>query len=120
MSDPSFPSSASSSGSTGRYRALRASCFRPFALLLCASPNEFRRARLHASAARPFTIRAPGAAAGKFYVQSARLNGKPLKRPWITTKEILDGGELIFVMGDRPNKEWARAPDAAPPSLPKR
>jgi predicted alpha-1,2-mannosidase len=79
----------------------------------------FDMAIVHTSGARPFTICAPGAAAGKFYVQSATLNSKPLERPWITHQEILDGGELIFVMGDRPNKEWASAPDAAPPSLSK-
>jgi predicted alpha-1,2-mannosidase len=40
------------------------------------------------------------------YIQSARLNGKPLNRPWITHEEITDGGTLELIMGILPNKDW--------------
>jgi putative alpha-1,2-mannosidase len=39
-----------------------------------------------------------------FYIQSAKLNGKPLERSYITHSEIMNGGELIFEMGASPNK----------------
>jgi predicted alpha-1,2-mannosidase len=50
------------------------------------------------------------------YVQSVQLNGRPLRRSWITHGEILAGGELRFRMGNRPNKEWGAAPEDRPPS----
>jgi predicted alpha-1,2-mannosidase len=49
------------------------------------------------------------------YIQSATLNGEPLKNAWFTHQDIVDGGELVFDMGPRPNKAWGAA--EAPPSL---
>jgi len=40
------------------------------------------------------------------YVQSARLNGEPINRPWITHAEIAKGGTLELEMGILPNKNW--------------
>jgi predicted alpha-1,2-mannosidase len=40
------------------------------------------------------------------YVQSAKLNGKPLNHPWITQQEIARGGTLELDMGILPNKNW--------------
>ena len=74
---------------------------------------------IHPPAGKAFTIRARGAAAGKRYIQSATLNGKPLTRTWITHQEILSGGELVFTMGDQPNRAWGSRPEDAPPSMTK-
>jgi predicted alpha-1,2-mannosidase len=79
----------------------------------------FEAATIHVDGGKQFTIRAAGASAGKFYVQSVSLNGKPLTRPWIEHQEILNGGELVFVMGDMPNKTWGAAVADAPPSMSK-
>lgn len=54
-----------------------------------------------------FTIKAEGLTPSNIYIQSATLNGKPLKRSYIRHSEIAGGGELVFRMGDEPNKEWA-------------
>lgn len=40
------------------------------------------------------------------YIQSAKLNGEPLNRPWITHEEIANGGTLELEMGILPNKAW--------------
>ena len=40
------------------------------------------------------------------YIQSAKLNGRPLNRPWITHDEIAAGGTLELQMGILPNKNW--------------
>ena len=45
---------------------------------------------------------------GNIYVQSATWNGKELNECKLTHKEISEGGELHFVMGDKPS-DWARA-----------
>ena len=41
------------------------------------------------------------------YVQSATYQGKPLEVCKLTHKQIMEGGELHFVMGDKPS-DWAR------------
>jgi predicted alpha-1,2-mannosidase len=41
------------------------------------------------------------------YVDRVSLNGQPLTRSFITHEEILRGGELRFVMSDKPNMTWA-------------
>ncbi|WP_146403274.1 GH92 family glycosyl hydrolase [Planctomycetes bacterium CA13] len=49
------------------------------------------------------------------YIQSAKLNGQPLNRPWIMHDEIAAGGTLEFQMGKNPNKAWG-AGDIPPTS----
>lgn len=38
------------------------------------------------------------------YIQSVKLNGKPLDRLWISHEEITRGGVLEFTMGNQPKK----------------
>lgn len=39
----------------------------------------------------------------KSYVQQVILNGKSLERAWLSHKELMQGGELVFVMGSKPS-----------------
>lgn len=76
-----------------------------------------KRARLRNSGAgTTFTILAENNSLENVYIQSAELNGKRLSRAWITHAEIVAGGELRFVMSDRPNKDWGAAAEDRPPS----
>jgi predicted alpha-1,2-mannosidase len=52
------------------------------------------------------TIKAPNVSDKNCYIQSVTLNGEPLHCTYITYKQIMDGGELVFTMGDKPNKKW--------------
>lgn len=65
---------------------------------------------------RTFTVVAKNNSPDNIYIQSAVLNGKPLKRPWITYKEITSGGTLQLVMGPNPNKAWGSARADRPPA----
>jgi predicted alpha-1,2-mannosidase len=56
-----------------------------------------------------FTVIAPKCSKQFCYVQSARLNGMPLKHPWITRDDIANGGTLELDMGILPNKTWGTA-----------
>ncbi|MDB6111812.1 MAG: putative alpha,2-mannosidase [Pedosphaera sp.] len=56
-----------------------------------------------------FTVTARNVSNQNIYIQSAKLNGKPLNRPWITHEEIACGGTLEFEMGVLPNKAWGIA-----------
>jgi hypothetical protein len=61
-------------------------------------------------AGQTFTVVARGNSATNLYVQSARLNGKALNRPWIKHEEIAAGGTLEFEMGPEPNLQWGDLP----------
>jgi len=64
-----------------------------------------------------FTIRTINNSDKNIYIQSARLNGKPFDRSFIWHDEIVKGGELVFVMGDQPNKTWATGNESIPPAI---
>ncbi len=40
------------------------------------------------------------------FIQIASLNGTAYNHSYITHEQIMDGGEFVFVMNDRPNKSW--------------
>ncbi len=64
-----------------------------------------------------FTIKAKNASDENIYVQSAKLNGKTLNKPWFYHSELINGGSLVLKMGPKPNKKWGSRPQDAPPSL---
>ena len=51
------------------------------------------------------------------YIQSVSLNGKDYKYSYITHKQILEGGELKFVMGPNPNKKFGKDKKYRPASI---
>lgn len=53
-----------------------------------------------------FTVIARNQAPKNKYIQSATLNGKPLRQPFIQHADIANGSTLVFVMGAQPNKKW--------------
>ncbi len=63
-----------------------------------------------------FTVIAKNNNAENIYIQHAQLNGKELRRSWITHQQIASGGELRLRMGHSPNKSWGADPADRPPS----
>ncbi|WP_028298705.1 GH92 family glycosyl hydrolase [Olivibacter sitiensis] len=59
---------------------------------------------------KTFTLRAKGASPINKYIQSAKLNGVTLNKPWFTHEVLEAGGTLELVMGDKPNKTWGIQP----------
>jgi len=57
---------------------------------------------------KKFTIRAKKLSRHNIYIQSATLNGQPYNRSSITHQAIVHGGELVFVMGSVPNRDWGK------------
>ena len=53
-----------------------------------------------------FVIKAHGASRKNIYVQSAVLNGKPLRSFRFPASELLKGGSLELEMGPEPNYDW--------------
>lgn len=75
-----------------------------------------KRVAIRNPAGKPFTIVAENNSAENLYIQSARLNGRDLTRSWLTHAEIVAGGDLVFRMSAKPNKEWGAAKADRPPS----
>lgn len=56
---------------------------------------------------KTFTILAPKASEKNIYIQSITFNGKPYNKLFIAHADIVNGGVLEFVMGDKPQKKLA-------------
>ena len=65
-----------------------------------------KKAVMHLSNGKKFTMLAENLSDQNIYVQSAKLNGKNWDRPFLPYRELKSGGTLIFTMGPQPNKEW--------------
>jgi len=57
---------------------------------------------------KTFAITAKHASKENKFIQSAGLNGKPLKRWWLRQHEILSGGRLELELGPTPNQAGAK------------
>jgi predicted alpha-1,2-mannosidase len=64
-----------------------------------------------------FTIVARNNSAENTYIQSARLDGAPLRGPWFYHRQLVDGGTLELELGPEPNRDWGSRPEDAPPSM---
>ncbi len=66
----------------------------------------FDEMKIQLSGGRTLVIKGEGNSAQHKYIQSATLNGKKLENAWLEHDDIMNGGELVFEMGPRPNKAW--------------
>jgi predicted alpha-1,2-mannosidase len=53
---------------------------------------------------KKFTVKTQNQSDKNVYVQKALLNGKPLASPFIKHTDIMQGGEIIFVMSSKPRQ----------------
>ena len=75
---------------------------------------RFERTRLTFENGKQFEVVANNLSEKNYYVQSVKLNGKPLERSYITFEEVHNGGTLEFTMTDQPNSIWATRPENCP------
>ncbi|HTI97399.1 MAG TPA: GH92 family glycosyl hydrolase [Dongiaceae bacterium] len=71
---------------------------------------------IHFANGRTFTVRANHNSPENEYIQSARLNGQPFTKTWLTHETITAGGVLELEMGPQPQEQWGSAPADAPPN----
>ena len=64
-----------------------------------------------------FTIIANENSDDNIYIQSVELNGKEYKYSYITHKDIMQGGELVFNMGPNPNLNFGKEKKYRPQSI---
>ena len=51
------------------------------------------------------------------FIQSVKLNGKPLNQSWLYHKDLVKGGNLEYVLGEEPNYDWGTALESLPSSM---
>lgn len=66
----------------------------------------FPEVRFNLEYGKPFVVRAVNVSERNVYIQSAKLNGRPYKKSFLLHEDLMAGGELVFVMGPRPNVRW--------------
>ncbi|MDD4823145.1 MAG: GH92 family glycosyl hydrolase [Bacteroidales bacterium] len=76
----------------------------------------FKKMKMKLSNGSVFEIEAKNCSANAKYIQSATLNGKVWNKAWFTHEDIIKGGKLVLVMGEKANENWASSMDNVPPS----
>ncbi len=71
------------------------------------SSPAFEKAILNLDNGNKFTIKAKNASKENIYFSSLTLNGKAYPYSYLKHEDILKGGELVFEMTNKPNKQWA-------------
>ena len=83
---------------------------------MLSSPS-FPNLTLYLENGKTFTVKAPNTSGENIYIQSATLNGKPYTHNYITHQDIMNGGTIEFLMGNKPNREWGTKPEDCPPDM---
>lgn len=76
----------------------------------------FKKVKMKLSNGAVFEIEAKNCSENAKYIQSATLNGKEWNKAWFAHEDIIKGGKLVLVMGDKANENWASSLDNVPPS----
>lgn len=66
----------------------------------------FKNVTINLENGKKFNVKAKGVSKQKVYIQSATFNGEPYTKSYITHGMIENGGELVLVMGDKPNIDF--------------
>ena len=66
----------------------------------------FPEIRLRLENGKQFVIKANGVSDKNIYIQSAMLNGRSYRKSFLTHADLMAGGQLVFKMGARPNRQW--------------
>lgn len=68
----------------------------------------FKEAIINLENGNKFRIVANNKSDQNFYVESIYLNGNPYSKSYISHNDIMNGGELVFNLTDKPNKEFGK------------
>jgi len=74
----------------------------------------FRKADISLDNGKTFTVKANNVSDKNIYIQSAKLNGRPYSKSFLSHSDIVKGGEIVFEMGSKPNYNWGTSPGSRP------
>ncbi len=77
----------------------------------------FENIKINLENGKTFVVKANGTSEKNCYIQSARLNGKKYDKNYINHYQIMSGGVLELMMGNKPNKSWGATLVDCPPSI---
>ncbi|MDD3079922.1 MAG: GH92 family glycosyl hydrolase [Paludibacter sp.] len=77
----------------------------------------FDEAKISLPGGKTFKIITKNNSDKNIYIQSVKLNGKDYPYSYIKHTDIMKGGKLEFVMGEKPNKEFGKEPEYRPKSI---
>lgn len=77
----------------------------------------FDRVTLAVAGGKKFVVEAKRRTPKAIYIESATLDGLPLKKAWFRHQDVASGGHLVLTMSDKSNLQFATAPQDAPPSM---
>ncbi len=66
----------------------------------------FQESTINLENGKQFIVKTNNNSKKNIYVQSATLNGTPYTKSFISHQQIMQGGQLVFEMGSRPNKNY--------------
>lgn len=66
----------------------------------------FSKVTINLENGKKFVINAKNISANNYYIRSATLNGNKHDASFLNHSNIMNGGEITFVMGNTPNKNW--------------
>jgi predicted alpha-1,2-mannosidase len=104
------------SGAMSGWYAMHAMGFYPNAgqdVYLISTPL-FKTVHISLAHQKVFTVKAINLSNANIYIQSAKLNGKLLDKAWFRHADIINGGTLELMMGNKPSSWGSKNP---PPSL---
>lgn len=84
-------------------------------IYIIGSP-ALKEARINLESGKTFTIKAKNLSNKNIYIQSATLNGEAYTKSYINHETIMNGGEIVFVLGEKSNKEWGSGDNDIPVS----
>jgi predicted alpha-1,2-mannosidase len=68
----------------------------------------FDEASINLDNGKKFTVKAINNNAANIYIQSITLNGKAYKNSYLLHKDIISGGEMVVIMGNKPNYNFGK------------
>lgn len=76
----------------------------------------FKEAKINLENGKSFVIKTKNLSKENKYIQSAKLNGVSYNKSYIEHQTIMNGGEIVFVMGGKANKDWGSQDNNIPVS----
>jgi len=77
----------------------------------------FNKTEINLPDGKKFTFIAENNSEENIFIQALTLNGEPYTKSYITHKQIMEGGALVFEMGAKPNINFGREVDSRPLSI---
>jgi len=65
---------------------------------------------IHLKDNKKFIVKANDVSKNAYYIKDVKFNGKQFENTWFTHDMLINGGELIFQMDEKPNPEWGNEP----------